>query len=69
MRARLLIQLTQAGLHGLDYTADFIDERLKDAFDEIGLPSPERTRGQIFAATMRDYAMRLERRLPKGAGP
>ena len=69
MRARLLIQLAQGGLHGLAYTADFIDERLKDAFDEIGLPSPERTRGQIFAATMRGYATRLDRRLPKGAGP
>ena len=69
MRAPLLIQLAQAGLHGLACTADFIDERLKDTFDEIGLPSPERTRGQIFAATMRGYATRLERTLPKGARP
>ena len=69
MRARLLIQLAQAGLHGMAYTADFIDERLKDAFDEIGLPAPERMRGQMFAATMRGYATQLERRLPKGAGP
>jgi hypothetical protein len=69
MRRRLLIQLAQAGLRGLAYTADFIDEQLKDAFDEIGLPAPERTRGQIFAATMRRYATRPDRRLPKGAGP
>jgi hypothetical protein len=69
MKGRILIQLVQAGLYGLACAADFIDERLKDAFDEVGLPAPEDTRGRLLAATMRGHATRLERRLPKGAGP
>jgi hypothetical protein len=69
MKRPPLFQLTQAGLHGLACTADFIDDRLKNAFGEIGLPSPEKTRGQIFAATLRGYATRLDRRLPRGTRP
>jgi hypothetical protein len=69
MKNRVLIQLAQIGLRGLAYTADIIDDRLKSAFDEVGLPSPEKTGGQAFAATLRDYATRLDRRFPKGARP
>ena len=65
MKSRILVRLAQVGLHGLAHTADAIDHRLKHAFEEAGLPAPERTRGQIFAATMRSYAARLDRRLPR----
>jgi hypothetical protein len=66
MKSRILARLAQVGLHGLAHTADAIDHRLKHAFEEPGLPAPERTRGQIFAATVRSYAARLDRQLPRG---
>jgi hypothetical protein len=69
MKNRILIQLAQVGLRGLAYTADIIDNRLKNAFDEVGLPAPEKTGGQAFAATLRSYATRLDRRLPRGTRP
>ena len=66
MKSRILARLAQVGLHGLAHTADAIDYRLKQAFEEAGLPAPKTTRGQIFADTMRSYAARLDRRLPRG---
>jgi hypothetical protein len=69
MKSRFLIQLAQVGLRGLAHTADVIDYRLKNAFDEVGLPTPGRTGGQAFAATLRGYAARLDRRLAKGTRP
>jgi hypothetical protein len=69
MRSRILIQLAQVGLRGLAHTADIIDNQLKNAFDEVGLPTPEKTGGQAFAATLRGYATRLDRRLAKGTRP
>ena len=66
MKSRILARLAQVGLHGLADTADAIDHRLKHAFEEAGIPAPERTRGQIFATTVRSYAARLDRRLPRG---
>ena len=65
MKSRILVRLAQVGLHGLAHTGDAINHRLKQAFEEAGLPAPERTRGQIFAATMRSYAAHLDRRLQK----
>ncbi|HMI86528.1 MAG TPA: hypothetical protein VK550_20685 [Polyangiaceae bacterium] len=69
MKNRILIQLAQLGLRGLAHTADIIDYRLKNALDEVGLPTPERTGGQAFAAPLRGYATRLIAELAKGTRP
>jgi hypothetical protein len=66
MKAPILIRLGQAALCGLAYTAEHVDSKLKRAFDQAGLPTPDKTRGQVCAASLRGYAARLERRLPGG---
>jgi hypothetical protein len=56
----ILVRVAQAALCGLAHTAEHIDRRVKDAFRQVGLPTPGQTRGQDFANTMRGYAARLD---------
>jgi hypothetical protein len=66
MKERILVRAAQLALRGLALQAERLDGQLKNAFIEIGLPVPDRTRGQEFARTMRGYATRLGSRLPRG---
>jgi hypothetical protein len=52
MKERIVVRVAQIALHGLAAHAERIDAHLKAAFEEAGLPTPDRTRGQDFARTM-----------------
>ncbi len=60
MKDRVLLRLTQVALCGLARTAEELDANLRGAFEQVGIPPPEQTRGARFARAMRDYAARLE---------
>ncbi len=64
MKQRFLIRVAQTALRGLAHTAEHIDDNLRSTFDQVGLPTPERTRGQEFAQAVRSYAARLDKHLP-----
>ncbi len=66
MRQRIGIRLAQTALRGMAVVAEHIDGNLKSVFDEAGLPTPDKTRGQGFAKAMRGYAARLDKHLHAG---
>jgi hypothetical protein len=66
MNQRIAIRLAQTALRGLASVAEHIDGNLKSVFDQAGLPTPDKSRGQGFATTMRGYAARLDKHLRAG---
>jgi hypothetical protein len=66
MNQRLVIRAAQVALRGLATEAERIDKQLKAAFGQVGLPTPDRTRGQAFAHLLRGYADQLDKQLPRG---
>lgn len=59
----LFARLAQNALHHVVDTAEVLETGLKKVFQEGGLPTPEKTRGELFVRTVRTYATRLDKHL------
>jgi hypothetical protein len=68
MKAPSLNILARTALLGAAVAAEHLDHNLKRAFHQAGLPTPVQTRGRMLAASLRNFAAKLEPGRPEGRG-